>query len=43
MIHEADSGCLFHAPESIRKEYASIPCADTYDELFSRIDGFLRG
>jgi len=41
MIHEADSGCLFRAPESIRREYAGLPCTDTYDELFSRIDGFL--
>ncbi|MCL2190882.1 MAG: bifunctional phosphoserine phosphatase/homoserine phosphotransferase ThrH [Treponema sp.] len=43
MIREADSGCLFRAPESIRKEHASIPCTDTYDGLLSRIDGFLRG
>jgi len=43
MIHEADFGCLFRAPESIRKEYANIPCTDTYDKLLSRIDGFLHG
>jgi len=42
MIREADSGCLFHAPESIKKENANIPCADTYDELLSRVDKFLR-
>jgi len=41
MIREADASCLFHAPESIRKEHADIPCTDTYDELLSHIDGFL--
>jgi len=43
MIREADAGCLFRAPESIRRENAGTPCADGYDELLSRIDGFLRG
>jgi phosphoserine/homoserine phosphotransferase len=37
MIREADSGCLFCAPEAIRKEYDYIPCVDTYDELLARI------
>ena len=41
MIREADAGCLFQAPESIRKEHADIPRADSYDELLLRIDGFL--
>jgi phosphoserine/homoserine phosphotransferase len=40
MLSEADSGCLFRAPESIRKDYA-IPCVDTYDELLAEIDRFL--
>jgi phosphoserine/homoserine phosphotransferase len=37
MIREADSGCLFCAPDAIRKEYADIPCVDTYDELLAKI------
>jgi phosphoserine/homoserine phosphotransferase len=41
MIREADSGCLFRAPENIRKDYAEIPCADTYDDLLAKIDEFL--
>ncbi|MDR0447991.1 MAG: bifunctional phosphoserine phosphatase/homoserine phosphotransferase ThrH [Treponema sp.] len=42
MIQEAKAGCLFRAPEAIRKEYASsIPCVDTYDELLEQIDNFL--
>ena len=41
MIHEADSGCLFRAPESIRKEYANIPCVDTFNGLLAEIDKFL--
>ena len=41
MIAEADSGCLFRAPESIRKEYAHIPCVDSYAELLANIDSFL--
>jgi len=41
MIQEAKAGCLFRAPESIRKEYAHIPCVDTFDELFEQIERFL--
>ena len=41
MIREADSGCLFRAPESIRKDCADIPCVDTYDDLLTQIDRFL--
>ena len=41
MIREARAGCLFRAPEAIRKECADIPCVDTYDELLEQIDGFL--
>ena len=41
MIEEADSGCLFRAPEAIRNEYAHIPCADSYEELLNQIDIFL--
>ena len=42
MIAEADSGCLFRAPAGIRKDYAHIPCVDTYGELLNTIDGFLK-
>ena len=41
MIEKADCGCLFRAPEAIRKEYASIPCVETHDELLAQIDAFL--
>jgi phosphoserine/homoserine phosphotransferase len=41
MIGEADGGCLFRAPEKIRLDYPAIPCADSYDELFKRIEDFL--
>ena len=41
MIAAADSGCLFRAPEAIRKDYAHIPCVDTYDEFLKEIDRFL--
>jgi len=41
MIHEADAGCLFRAPESIKKDYSDIRCTNTYDELLAEIDNFL--
>jgi phosphoserine/homoserine phosphotransferase len=41
MIREADSGCLFRAPESIRKDCSGLPCVDSYDELLAQIDRFL--
>ena len=41
MIAEADAGCLFRAPEKIRKDNAHLFCADTYGELLEKIDGFL--
>jgi phosphoserine/homoserine phosphotransferase len=43
MIHEAKAGCLFRAPEAIQKEYAHLPCVDTYDDLFKQIETFLKG
>jgi phosphoserine/homoserine phosphotransferase len=36
MIREADSGCLFRAPDAIRKDCADIPCVDTFDDLLER-------
>jgi len=41
MIRESDSGCLFRAPEQIRKDYADIPCVDTFDDLMEKINVFL--
>jgi len=41
MIREADAGCLFRAPEAIRKDCADITCVDAFDELLAKIDGFL--
>jgi phosphoserine/homoserine phosphotransferase len=43
MIRQAKAGCLFRAPEAIRKEYADIPCVDSYGELLEKIDRFLAG
>ena len=40
MIREADSGCLFRAPEEIKKGCRDIPCAETYDELLAKITEF---
>jgi phosphoserine/homoserine phosphotransferase len=37
MIQEADGGCLFRAPEKIRRDYPGIPCVDGFDELLSKI------
>jgi len=42
MIAEADSGCLFRAPETIRKDNALLPNVDTYGELLDRIKEFVR-
>ena len=41
MINEADSGCLFRAPQAIRKEYPNIPCVDTYEDLLKTIEEFI--
>jgi phosphoserine/homoserine phosphotransferase len=43
MIREADAGCLFRAPESIRQTEKDIPCVDSYSALLERIDVFLGG
>jgi len=42
MIAEADSGCLFRAPEKIRQDYAHIPCVDTYEDMLKKIELFLK-
>ena len=41
MIEEADAGCLFRPPDAIRKDYAHIPCVDTYEDFLKQIDLFL--
>jgi phosphoserine/homoserine phosphotransferase len=41
MIREADSGCLFRAPESIKNECSDIPCVASYTDLMATIDRFL--
>jgi phosphoserine/homoserine phosphotransferase len=41
MIREADAGCLFRAPESIRQSEKDIPCVDSYPALLKAIDTFL--
>jgi phosphoserine/homoserine phosphotransferase len=41
MIREADGGCLFRAPESIRESQKDIVCVDSFDALLKQIDSFL--
>jgi len=41
MIREADAGCLFRAPEQIKKDCAEIKCVDTYNDLLAEIEKFL--
>jgi phosphoserine/homoserine phosphotransferase len=41
MIREADGGCLFRAPEQIRKDCSDLKCVDTFDALLDEIDKFL--
>jgi len=42
MIMQADAGCLFRAPGTIRDNYPDIPCVDTFDRLMAEIEKFLR-
>uniref|UniRef100_UPI0026EBD820 bifunctional phosphoserine phosphatase/homoserine phosphotransferase ThrH n=1 Tax=Gracilinema caldarium TaxID=215591 RepID=UPI0026EBD820 len=41
MIREADEGCLFRAPESIRTSCTDLDCIESYQDLLGRIDRFL--
>lgn len=41
MIHLADKGCLFRAPENIIKEEPDLRLCRTYDEFYSEIESFL--
>lgn len=42
MIHTADKGCLFRAPENILKEEKALKLCVTYDEFFREIEEFVR-
>ncbi len=41
MIHKADKGCLFRAPENILKEEPDLKLCTTYDEFFEQIRMFV--
>ena len=41
MIEEADEGCLFRAPETIRNAHPRLPWVDTHEDLLNRIERFL--
>jgi phosphoserine/homoserine phosphotransferase len=41
MIREADSGCLFRAPQAIRDDCSHIQCVDTFEDMMKIIDSFL--
>ena len=42
MIHTADKGCLFRAPENILKEEPDLKLCTTYDEFYSVIESFVK-
>ena len=42
MIRESDEGCLFRDPQQIQKDCSDLKCVDTYDELLSEINLFLK-
>jgi phosphoserine/homoserine phosphotransferase len=42
MIREADGGCLFRAPDQIRKDCSDFKCVDTFDALLAEINNFLK-
>jgi phosphoserine/homoserine phosphotransferase len=41
MIREADSGCLFRAPQAIRDDCSDIQCVDSFEDLMKTVDSFL--
>lgn len=41
MIHTADAGCLFRAPEKILLEEPDLMICTTYDQLYSEIERFV--
>ena len=42
MIHTADKGCLFRAPERILLEEPDLKLCTTYDEFFKEIETFVK-
>ncbi|MGN1164723.1 MAG: bifunctional phosphoserine phosphatase/homoserine phosphotransferase ThrH [Candidatus Ornithospirochaeta sp.] len=42
MIHTADKGCLFRAPERILLEEPDLKLCTTYDEFYREIETFVR-
>ena len=42
MIHTADKGCLFRAPERILIEEPDLKLCTTYDEFFNEIEAFVK-
>ena len=43
MIHTADKGCLFRAPQNILKEEPDLKLCTTYDEFYNEIEAFVKG
>ena len=43
MIHTADAGCLFRAPEKILQEEKDLKLVTEYDDLLAEIKGFING
>ncbi len=43
MIHQADGGCLFRAPEKILKEEKNLKLVTDYDDLLEEIKAFING
>lgn len=41
MLGEAHAGYLFHAPDSIKKQFPQFPAVDSYPELLALIKGHL--
>ena len=42
MIHTADKGCLFRAPERILLEEPDLKLCTTYEEFFNEIEAFVK-
>lgn len=43
MIHQADCGCLFRAPEKILEEEKNLKLVTDYDDLLEEIKAFING
>ena len=43
MIHKADGGCLFRAPEKILEEEKNLHLVTEYDDLLGEIKAFING